>query len=60
MKRYVCYVGTQGLSDPDADVYFQKTKVEVSVQWNSAADNSVLIFIKSPHRDSTEILGLPD
>lgn len=60
MRRYVCYVGVQGLDKSDADVHFQDVKVKVETQWNSSADNSILIFVKDTTSSRTEILGLPN
>lgn len=60
MRRYVCYVGVENLSKPDADIHFQDVKVKVETQWNARADNTTLIFIQDPTSPRTEILGLPN
>ena len=60
MKRYVCYIGTKDLNKAEADIHFESIKVKISTQWNAAADNSIVIFVKEPTSSRTEILGLPD
>lgn len=60
MRRYVCHIGTKGLTEVEEAIRFQAVKVEVQTQWNAASDNSILIFVKDPSSYRTEILGLPD
>lgn len=59
MKRYVCYIGTKGMADTVADAHFIKSKEDITDQWKSFLDKSILIFIRDPNRSGTEIFGLP-
>lgn len=58
MRRYVCYIGTEG--QENTDKYFRRIKREVTEQGKFGSDpDSAVVFIKNDNNRDVEIVGLP-